>query len=315
MNVDVDEFYWPETGTLKGIFSAVPEECGKLMLPVSHFLPRPGDGFFADRMTVREVLSLKSGVGPSTHRRLTKVAHRAAADVEVSQGGHRAYGAGLDPLLGWEPIVGFHFPVRSYAQFESKVARDGRTADPKIRALRRELYEQHSASRLLDLHEQRVVDDAEARAGTAEGRFVVDERLKDFLGSGERAAPAEPTADEVGSLRLEMERAVEAYERHPLTTEVRALNAELTLARATTDKLSASLWRTKARADDGRATNARLLQERNVVKSKLKAERRKSKALRAKLGHARRRRRLPALTRVVTLPALTRVVTRRSTDY
>jgi hypothetical protein len=134
INADIDEFYWPETGTLKGIFSAIPDRFGKLTLPVSHFLPRPGEGFFADRMTLRERLSRKpvnkAGNSPG---RLTKVAHRAVDDVEVSRGGHRATGTGLTPLLGWEPIIGLHFPLRNYAQFESNVRRDGRAADPKLR--------------------------------------------------------------------------------------------------------------------------------------------------------------------------------------
>jgi hypothetical protein len=299
INADVDEFYWPQTGTLKGIFSAVPDELGKLMLPVSHFVPRPGEGFFADRMTVRETLSLKSGVGPGAQGRLTKVAHRGAADVEVSRGGHRAYGTGLDPLLGWEPITGFHFPVRSFAQFESKVTRDGRTADLKIRALRQDLFEQHAAGRLLDLYEQRVVEDAEARSGIEEGRLVVDERLKRFFGGVECAAPGEPTADEVHSLQTEMERAVKEHEHDPLTTEIRHLQDLLALTEGRLAKFTKALARAKTSRTEADARSARLQEERDAARRKLKAEQKETKSLRAELAKTRRWRRLPGFVRDV----------------
>jgi hypothetical protein len=302
INSDVDEFYWPEIGTLKGIFSAVPDEFGQLVLPVNHFVPRADGEFFADRMTVRETLSLKTGA----RARVTKVAHRATADVEVSRGGHRATGTGLTPLLGWEPIIGFHFPLRSYSQFESKVTRDGRTADLKIRALRSDLYERHSEGRLLDLYKERVVDDAEARSGIEEGRLVTDERLKRFFESGERVPSAEPTANEVDMLRMEMERAVEERERHPLTSENRHLEDLLELAEGRLEKSRASLARAQRTREQAEATRVRLRAERDAAREERKAARRESKALRAELAKARRWRRLPSLAR--------EVVTRRGAD-
>jgi len=270
INSDIDEFYWPETGSLKGIFSAIPEEFGTLTLPVTHFVPRPAGEFFADRMTVRETRSLK----PSGKGVLTKVAHRGVADVEVSRGGHRVTGTGLTPLLGWEPILGLHFPLRSYSQFEAKVVRDGRTADAGVRSLRRELYEHHSAGRLLDLYERRVVDDAEARSGVEEGRLVIDERLKRFFEAAEHVPPPEPAPDEVDSLRAEMERAVQERERHPLTLEVRRLEGRLETA--------------EERLEESRVTGVRLRDERNAAREDLKAEREDSKLLRAQLDKARR---------------------------
>lgn len=284
INADIDEFYWPETGTLKGIFSALPDELGKLILPVTHFVPRPAGGFFADRMTVRETRSLK----PGGKAALTKVAHRGVADVEVSRGGHRATGTGLTPVVGWEPILGLHFPLRSYSQFEAKVRRDGLTADPGIQALRRELYEHHSAGRLLDLYERRVVDDAEVRSGVQEGRFVIDERLKRFFEATEHVPPAEPTADEVESLRAEMERAVREHERHPMTLEVRRLEERLEAVQGKFERSRTKAARLRQEGKEARTEAARLREERDAARRELRAER---KLLQAQLSKAERWRR------------------------
>jgi hypothetical protein len=288
INSDIDEFYWPENGTLKGIFTAIPAEYGKLILPVNHFAPRPDGGFFADRMTLRETRSLKGG----GRRVLTKVAHRGAADVEVSRGGHRATGTGLAPLVGWEPIVGLHFPLRSFGQFEAKVRRDGRTADPHIQNIRRELYERYSAGSLAEVYEGRIVDDAEARAGVEEGRFVMDERLKRFFEVTKHPPPGEPTPDEVASLKVEMERAVEEHERHPLTLEVRYLRQLLEAADERFHRSRRKAENLRTQVDKAGAKSARLRKERNAVRRELKGElnlvRAELKLVRAQLETAER---------------------------
>jgi len=276
INSDVDEFYWPEAGTLKGILAAVPDRFGALTIPLSHFVPRPGDeGFFADRMTVRERRSLK----PGGKGLFTKVAHRGAADVELSRGNHRVRGTNLTPLPGWEPILGLHFPLRSYEQFEAKVVRDGLAVqtnpDPAVnRGLWSELYEDYSNGRLPSVYADRVVPDAEVRDGVKRSRFVIDERLKRFFEATEHVPPAEPIADEVDSLRVEMERAVQERERHPLTLEVRRLEGRLETA--------------EKRLEESRVTGARLRDERNAARRELKAEREESKLLRAQLDKAHR---------------------------
>lgn len=121
INADADEFFWPEPGTLKEVLAAVPPEYGVLEAPMCHFVPRAEDnGFFAEDMTVRELRSLK----PSGGGLFAKAVHRAVPDVEVSMGNHRVSGTGLEVLRAWQPIVGLHFPLRGYAQFERRVARD-----------------------------------------------------------------------------------------------------------------------------------------------------------------------------------------------
>ena len=51
---DSDEFWWPLTGNLKEALASIPERFGLVLAPRTEFVGRPGDGFFADRLTVRE---------------------------------------------------------------------------------------------------------------------------------------------------------------------------------------------------------------------------------------------------------------------
>jgi hypothetical protein len=216
INSDADEFFWPEAGTLKEILAAVPAEYGTLDVPVYHFVPpRDGGGFFADRLTIRQVRSLK----PSGRALFAKAVHRATPDVEVSMGNHRVTGTGLTPLKGWEPIVGLHFPLRSYEQFEDRVASDLR-ADPALGmdryGHRRELQ---ASGHLREAYEQEALGPEALREGVRAGRLLVDERLKRFFEQHRDGTTPDRTGcdpERVEELRVEARRAVLEFERHPL---------------------------------------------------------------------------------------------------
>jgi len=231
LNVDADEFFWPEAGTFKEILAAVPPELGALEVPVCHFLPRPDErGFFADRMTVREVRSLK----PSGRAVFSKCVHRATPDVQVSIGNHHAKGTGLELLVGWHPIVGLHFPLRSYDQFERRVVRDLR-ADPSLGWKRYpDRLRLHRSGRLREAYERDVLDEREAERGIEEGRLVVDERLKHFFATKDETGGSEPPAydaERAEELRLEARRAIVEFQSHPLYFEAERLRYKLVKAR------------------------------------------------------------------------------------
>src|SRR5947207_14890834 len=53
INSDADEFWWPRTGTLEELLSAVPPRFGSVRGMWRNFVPRPESaGSFAERMTV-----------------------------------------------------------------------------------------------------------------------------------------------------------------------------------------------------------------------------------------------------------------------
>src|SRR2546426_1618121 len=72
---DDDEFWWPLAGDLKETLGAVPERFGMVVAPRTEFVARPGDDFFADRMTIREARFLRP----------PKAAHRTHPRVVLAQ--------------------------------------------------------------------------------------------------------------------------------------------------------------------------------------------------------------------------------------
>jgi hypothetical protein len=253
MHGDADEFYWPEAGTLKEILAAVPAEYGVLEVPFCHFVPRlEADGSFLEDMTVREIRSLK----PSGQAVFAKAVHRAAPGVEVSMGNHRVSGTGLEVLRAWQPIVGLHFPLRGYAQFERRATRDIRGYRHLGTATRfGPRAELHREGRLREAYEREVPGEREVQEGIQEGRLVGDQRLKRFFeerGAGARE-PEGWDRDRVEALRLDARRAIVAYERHPLRFQAADLEERLERAREDRRKARRDAEEAEARSTELKA--------------------------------------------------------------
>ena len=56
---DADEFWGPLTGALKEAMAAIPDGYGLMVAPRAEFVVRPGDGPFAERLTIRETRFLR----------------------------------------------------------------------------------------------------------------------------------------------------------------------------------------------------------------------------------------------------------------
>ena len=79
INSDADEFWWPWGGDLKEVLARVPERYGIVQTFVRAFLPRPGEGDFAERMTVRFAPSapINSPFSPFSRQRAPPSSRRA----------------------------------------------------------------------------------------------------------------------------------------------------------------------------------------------------------------------------------------------
>jgi hypothetical protein len=196
INSDADEFWWPRSGTLKEVLSAVRPQFGGVRGMWRNFVARPeGPTWFAERMTIR---SQEPPRGLHPFNPHFKTIHRASPDVEVGGGNHDVTGSGLIPLFGWYPIDILHFPIRSLAQFESKFMRwwqltsvDGEASNPYYNVVR----DAHRDGRIAELYEPFVVEDEQLARGLADGTLVEDTRLRDALRSlrHEGALPPEPS--------------------------------------------------------------------------------------------------------------------------
>jgi hypothetical protein len=240
VNPDPDELLWPLGGSLPAVLADVPPGVDAVRLSRPDFLPaRTDDGFFADRMLVREAIG----------HDLQKVAFRPRADLVVEQG---ATGVSAPSGLVVAPYcVGrlMHFRHRGPRPFAKSLAAQlttrwlsddgplvaekaqkylGRRTDITIDEVREawrdgaleELY-----PRLVHLE-----DDASVAEGLRSGRLVVDPRIRDRL---DGAAPTAEHAALDRRDRLEIQaEAADRPARLAATAQRRRQRAELRAERA-----------------------------------------------------------------------------------
>lgn len=227
MNLDADEFYWPEEAHgLSEIFEAIPERWGILEIPLCHYLPPRRDGTFLEHLRVREVRSLK----PNGHSHFTKVAHRASPHATVTRGLHGVTGVGLEPVPAWRPITGLHFPVRGYQQFERKVVKSGEAQevnrDPRNHSPRNlERLRLYREGRLGEFYAGLVLDEAVEAKGRAEGRLVIDDRLQCWFADHGRHWQDPPQSDgstesKVCEAQASLMRALHEWDRSPVRRDL-----------------------------------------------------------------------------------------------
>jgi hypothetical protein len=236
---DADEFWWPLVGDLHDVFSSLPPSFGQIEVRRRNFRPQvDGEGPFYSRLVHREASSLNLfGAGLES-----KVAHRPHPDVVVPPGNHSIDGVDLRPLPAGEVLEIFHFPMRSYEQFEHKVLQTGQGYEhlsdraPLVGIDQLALLEMQRAGTLRDYYDVLVPDQAALERGVELGTIVVDRRLEHFMramhaGELSRIRPDAPFArtmlrrlmdalgdmEELGTLRSEHERSLQ--ELHTLRSE------------------------------------------------------------------------------------------------
>ncbi len=183
INSDADEFWWPREGSLKEVLDAVPEGYGVVRAVSRVFIPRPGEAWFAERMTARLTLAAPINDPATPFRHVAKAAHRAHPDAVVLQGNHDVTGLPYAELSTWSPIELLHFPLRSAEQAARK---HETTWTAWLRNLRGDLARAKGAfeeGRPQAFWDRVAVDDATVRRGVEVGSLTVDVRLRDALRS------------------------------------------------------------------------------------------------------------------------------------
>ena len=189
INSDADEFWWPRGESLRGVLAAVPERYGTVSAFLRVFVPRPGDAPLFERMTVRFSALAPINDPASLYKPIRKVIHRGHPEIRLSRGNHALVDSPFAPLRGWFPIEVFHFPLRTAEQAAHKAELQGRAFEQHIdrapTAYHRNMFEALRTGRISDYYDALVVDDEELARGRADGRLVVDNRLRDALRSTE----------------------------------------------------------------------------------------------------------------------------------
>ena len=184
INNDADEFWWPHAGTLATVLRGMDRAIGGARAQRSNFIPPAGlDGRFYDAMVTRDTRSLND-LGQALP---PKTCHRGGPDIVVMPGNHGISG-GIGPITETDEITIFHFPIRTYPQFERKIKLGGAayarntTLAPSVGATWRALYQRYTDGRLRQFYDQTVFGPEEIRLGLQSGRLSHDTRLKHFLG-------------------------------------------------------------------------------------------------------------------------------------
>jgi hypothetical protein len=195
---DADEFWWPLAGSLRDVFAAIPPVYGQIEVQRRNFLPAPdGAGPFYSRLIYRDAQSLNPSGGPLE----PKVAHRAHPDVVVAPGNHSISGADLRPVPVGELLEIFHFPMRSYDQFERKVIQTGigyetlEHRSPEVGRDQLKLLALYREQGLREYYERALLDDAALQRGIADASIVLDRRLERFMRALPESVPAAKRAD------------------------------------------------------------------------------------------------------------------------
>jgi hypothetical protein len=179
---DADEFWWPLRTTLKDSFAAIPEGIDVVYAFSHSFLPRAGNDWFPERLTVRLRPFASIHDPAATYRPVAKVAFRANAKAIVGWGNHRVGGFPQHPLYGWSPLQLLHFPVRSREQIARKYWNKAHVWE-KVN-LRGDVARARTAFEAGEpevMYERLLVDETTVARGLAEGVLVEDTRLRDAL--------------------------------------------------------------------------------------------------------------------------------------
>ena len=181
INADADEFWWPRGGSLKEVLASVPERYGVVRALLRQFVPRPNGDFFAERMTVRVSGSAPINDPTSLFRPNLKAIHRGDSAVSLSAGGHTLLDSRLVPMRGWYPVEFFHFPLRSFEQFDRKYANLRAALGKSRNAYYDDVQRAREAGRLGEFYDSLTIDDDAVEQGLGDGSLVVDTRLRDAL--------------------------------------------------------------------------------------------------------------------------------------
>jgi hypothetical protein len=140
-------------------------------------------------MTVRVSSPFAISDPTSPYRPHAKVAHRGDPAVYVGRGGHAAR-TRYTPRVHWYAAEIFHFPFRSFEQYERKGVRGAAMSGWTRLAQYDRVVQARAEGRLRDRYEALVVDDVTLTRGLEAGSLVQDTRLRDALRSVEAAPPS-----------------------------------------------------------------------------------------------------------------------------
>ncbi len=184
INNDADEFWWTPACNLKKEFKKIPKDVGVVFVDRHNFIPRPEtNDFFYEVMDIREKRSLDSLGRPLE----CKSFHRSSPSVVVATGNHNAHSEEFDKKILSPTMEIFHFPLRSYRQFENKIVKGGaalirnKELGVDLGDTWRKLFAINEKGGLPDYYTTQLFNDEQVATNITNGILVQDSRLKNYL--------------------------------------------------------------------------------------------------------------------------------------
>lgn len=187
---DADEFWLPKHGSLRDCLSSLPCDCDAISIKRSNLLPPPlgcpSTIPFYESMTIKEKQSLNS----FGYELPPKVCHRSLADITVADGNHTIYHKNTTiPAPLCSDIEIFHYPVRSFRQFEQKIRlgskaieSNQRIKDTMVGSTWRYLYHEHLLKgSLFEYYMSMRPKPDRLTDQIASGEMLYDTRVRDLL--------------------------------------------------------------------------------------------------------------------------------------
>jgi hypothetical protein len=180
INTDADEFFVPTHGTLKETLAAV---CAQVDVLLVHRYTFP-----ACTRSSRQQTPPIEMVYRKTEVASPKAMHRGVPDVTVAQGNHSVESPHLRlPGQAFPAILGYHYPIRSRQQFESKVWNAGSGYDLNLyldRSLgrhKRRWYRMLLDGTLNEEYDRLFFDEARLHEALGRGTLIEDRTLSTYL--------------------------------------------------------------------------------------------------------------------------------------
>jgi hypothetical protein len=183
LHADADEFVLSTLDTLPAALAGLDPRVGAVLIPRLELRPAPDDGRpFHQRMIVRSVRPVNALGQPLRG----KLCHRGQPGVILDQGNHTIRGLHGEVALE-SPLVMFHYPMRTFAQFARKVRLGGeayernRELSGAAREPWRTLLRRLRAGELPTYYAEREWDAARCAQAIGDGRAVVDRRMAESI--------------------------------------------------------------------------------------------------------------------------------------
>jgi Glycosyl transferase family 2 len=182
MHVDADEFWCPAGDGIPDALDTVLPQYGVAIAPRFNFPPTAQEAPpFYERLVVRETASSNAMGQPLPG----KCCHRSSPDVQIAQGNHEVWARGLRLQPQPLPVDILHFPMRTFTQFERRIAVGGEAyarnhkLPINVGDTWRRLYAMYQEGKLRAYWEAQVLTPERLADGLLSGRLCLDTRVRD----------------------------------------------------------------------------------------------------------------------------------------